>query len=84
MSGPKTVSAAEQSCLASKALLFLCNNLHVAHRAQPTVPGYEQPKLIRENRERFLAENDGYLFRSCGEVSRRHFLARWGPTAHPL
>ena len=81
MSGPKTVSAADQSCLASKTL-FLHNNLHVVHRAHPTVPWYELPKLIRENRERFLAVNDGYLFRSCGEVFRRHFPAR--KVAHPL
>ena len=83
MCGRRTVSAADKNCLASKALLFLYNNLRVVHRAQPTVPWCELPKLIRENRERFLIVNDGYLFRSCGEVFRRHFLARKELVAHP-
>ncbi|MYA90156.1 MAG: hypothetical protein F4X97_17195 [Boseongicola sp. SB0662_bin_57] len=63
---------------------FFCDNLHVVHRAQPTVPWDELPKLMRGNRERFLAENDGCLFRSRGEVRRCHFPARRDPVTHPL
>ncbi len=58
VSEPQTVSAANQSCHASKTLLFLYNNLHAVYRAKPTVPWCKPPKLCCANRERFLAAND--------------------------
>jgi len=66
------------------ALIFLNNNLHVVHHMHPDVPWYALPRLYRENRARYLACNDGYLYRSYGEVFARHFLRAKDPVAHPL
>lgn len=66
------------------ALLFLNNNLHVVHHMHPEVAWYRLPAVFRARRARFLDMNDGYLYRSYGEVFRRYFLARKDPVAHPL
>ena len=66
------------------AFLFLNNNLHVVHHMHPGVCWYDLPRLYRAHRDRFLARNDGYVYRSYGEVFRRYFLSRKDPVAHPL
>ncbi|MGR3712457.1 MAG: fatty acid desaturase [Shimia sp.] len=66
------------------AWIFLNNNLHVVHHMHPRVPWYRLPLLFRENRGRYLMRNEGYYFRSYGEVFRRYFLRRKDPVAHPL
>ena len=35
-------------------------------------------------RERYLAVNDGYVYRSYGEVFRRYFWRAKDPVPHPL
>ncbi len=64
--------------------LFLNNNLHVVHHAHPDVPWFRLPRLYRERRERFLAMNEGYRYRSYGEVFRRYLIDRKDPVPHPL
>ncbi|MCP4822416.1 MAG: fatty acid desaturase [Shimia sp.] len=64
--------------------IFLNNNLHVVHHMHPRVPWYRLPLLFRENRGRYLMRNDGYYFRSYGEVFRKYFLRRKDPVPHPL
>ena len=66
------------------ALLFLNNNLHAVHHMHPGVAWYNLPGLLRAQRDRFLAANEGYLYRSYGEVFRKHFLSRKDPVPHPL
>ena len=66
------------------ALLFLNNNLHAVHHAHPGVAWFNLPGLYRRNRARFLAMNEGYAYRSYGEVFRRYLLRRKDPVAHPL
>jgi fatty acid desaturase len=66
------------------ALLFLNNNLHVVHHMHPRVPWYRLPELFRENRQRYLKMNEGYYFRSYGEIFRRYLWERKDPVAHPL
>ena len=66
------------------ALLFLNNNLHAVHHMHPTVAWYDLPGLLRANRARYLSANDGYLYRSYGEVFRRHFFKPKDPVPHPL
>ncbi len=66
------------------ALLFLNNNLHVVHHMHPGVPWYKLPALLRAERDRFLKANEGYRYRSYGEVFRKYFLSRKDPVAHPL
>lgn len=66
------------------AFLFLNNNLHVVHHAKPGVAWYRLPALYAANREEFLRRNEGYRYRSYGEVFRRHFLTPKDPVPHPL
>ncbi len=66
------------------ALLFLNNNLHVVHHMHPGIAWYRLPALYREGRERFLDANEGYRYRSYGEVFRRYFFAAKDPVAHPF
>jgi fatty acid desaturase len=66
------------------ALMFLNNNLHVVHHMHPKVPWYRLPGLYFGNRERYLARNDGYMYRSYGEVFRRYLFRAKDPVPHPL
>ena len=66
------------------ALIFLNNNLHVVHHMHPRVPWFQLPQLYWQNKERFLAHNEGYRFGSYSEVFRRYFLRAEDPVPHPL
>ena len=66
------------------AFLFLNNNLHVVHHMHPKVPWYRLPALYAQNRDRYRAWNRGYVYRSYGEVFRRHLLRAKDPVPHPL
>lgn len=66
------------------ALLFLNNNLHAVHHMHPQVPWYDLPKTYRAQRDRFLACNEGYLYRSYWAVFKRHLWKAKDPVAHPL
>ncbi len=64
--------------------LFLNNNLHVVHHCKPQVAWYRLPALFRASRDEYLRRNEGYLYRSYGEVFRRYFLTPKDPVPHPL
>lgn len=64
--------------------LFLYNNFHVVHHMRPGVSWYRLPSLYAERRAEFLARNEGYVYRSYGEVFRRYFLRAKDPVPHPL
>ena len=66
------------------ALLFLNNNLHVVHHMHPRVPWYRLPQLYQANKARYLDRNDGYLYRSYGEIFRKFLLRAKDPVPHPL
>ena len=66
------------------ALLFLNNNLHAVHHKHPKVPWYLLPDLYRREAARFTHLNDGYVYRSYGEIFRRYFFQRKDPVPHPL
>ena len=66
------------------ALIFLNNNLHIVHHSHPGVAWYDLPKRLAKDREAFLARNDGYYFRSYGEIFRRYFWRAKDPVPHPL
>ncbi|MCZ0811781.1 MAG: fatty acid desaturase [Pseudomonadota bacterium] len=66
------------------ALIFLNNNLHVVHHMNPKVPWYRLPALYAAHRAHYLGRNEGYLYRSYGEIFRRHFLRAKDPVPHPL
>jgi len=79
--GGRTVIVEDRGLL---ALLFLNNNLHVVHHMHPAVPWYLLPSLFRQNRERYLSRNDGYYYRSYGEIFRKHLLRTKDAVPHPL
>ncbi|MCR8725443.1 fatty acid desaturase [Frigidibacter sp. ROC022] len=66
------------------ALIFLNNNLHVVHHMHPRVAWFRLPGLYFSNRDRYLARNNGYMYRSYGEVFRRYLLQPKDPVPHPL
>jgi len=66
------------------ALLFLNNNYHVVHHMHPGVAWYDLPRMFRDNRDKYLARNDGYYYRSYGEIFRKHLLRAKDPVPHPL
>ncbi len=66
------------------AFLFLNNNLHVVHHMNPGTPWYQLPALYRNNKERYLACNEAYVYRSYGQIFRQHFWSAKDPVAHPL
>lgn len=65
------------------ALLFLNNNLHVVHHLHPKVPWYQLPGLYARAPEKYLSRNEGYRYRSYGEIFRRYFFAAKDPVPHP-
>lgn len=66
------------------AFLFLNNNLHIVHHNHPQLAWYELPALSEQNRAEFLDRNDGYHYRSYGDIFRRYFLRAKDPVPHPL
>ena len=65
------------------SLLFLNNNLHVAHHARPALAWYKIPAFYRAERERLIAQNNGYLMKGYGEIFARFFLKAKEPIPYP-
>ena len=65
------------------ALLFLNNNLHLAHHSRPGLAWYKLPAYYRAERERMMAKNNGYLMRGYGEIFGRYFLKAKEPIPYP-
>lgn len=78
--GERTVIVEDRGPL---AFLFLFNNLHAVHHTRPSLAWYRIPGHYARNRETFLARNNGYSYRSYGEVFRRYFLKAKEPVPHP-
>ena len=66
------------------ALLFLNNNYHAVHHANPRLALYRLPAEFARRREEWLRRNGGYAYRSYGEVFRRYLFRRKDPVAHPI
>lgn len=64
------------------ALLFLNNNLHVAHHLQPALPWYRLPAAWRELRPRRTLP-PGLIFGGYGEVFRKHLFWPADAAEHP-
>jgi fatty acid desaturase len=64
------------------SLLFLNNNLHLAHHAKPTIPWYLLPAYFRSERELLVRKNNGYQM-TYGEIFRRYFFTAKEPIPHP-
>ena len=65
------------------SLVFLNNNLHMAHHERPGLAWYRLPAYDREHKQRLLGENCGYLVKGYGELARKYLLTPKEPVAHP-
>lgn len=66
------------------AFLFLNNNYHSVHHSNPGLAWYQLPELFAENRDHFLARNEGYFYKSYMQIFRQHFFHAKDPIPHPL
>jgi fatty acid desaturase len=64
-------------------LLFLHNNLHVAHHDRPSAPWHRLPALYARDRERLLSTNGGLVYEGYGEVLRRFLFTPHDRAIHP-
>jgi fatty acid desaturase len=65
------------------SLLYLNNNLHIAHHARPNLAWYELPHYYKVQRAQFLAKNKNYLMIGYREIFRRYFFSPKEPNAYP-
>jgi fatty acid desaturase len=67
------------------SLLFLNNNLHHTHHAEPSTPWYQLPALHRTlDSDDIAAQGAGLYRRGYVEVARRNFLRPFCQPDHPL
>ena len=66
------------------SLLFLNNNLHALHHAEPGTAWYDLPARYRLKREQLLAENGGYRYRNYLEILARYLFWPKEPPVHPF
>ena len=66
------------------AWLFLFNNLHVVHHSRPGIAWYRLPALYREQREKFVTMNKGYIYKSYAEIIAKYFFVPKEPVPHPF
>jgi fatty acid desaturase len=65
------------------SLLFLNNNLHVAHHLKPGAPWYVLPRLADELDCDTRASAGAGLYRGYGEIVRRYLLRPFDQPVHP-
>ena len=65
-------------------LLYLHNNLHLAHHERPALAWYRLPGWYRQERERLVRKNGGLVYRGYGDVARRFFLRPHDRSVHPM
>jgi len=65
-------------------LLYLYNNLHVAHHLKPTMPWYDLPRYYRANRVELLKDNAHFVYRGYGELAKRYLFVPVFTPVHPF
>jgi fatty acid desaturase len=65
------------------SLLYLNNNLHIAHHDRPALAWYELPAYYRLQRAAFLERNENYVMVGYREIFRRYFFKQKEPNAYP-
>jgi fatty acid desaturase len=78
--GARTI-VVESSPLLS--LMFLNNNLHLAHHTKPRMAWYKLPAYYKAEREQLLRDNHGYLMHGYSEIFRRYLFRPKEPVAYP-
>ena len=65
-------------------IMYLYNNLHVAHHLKPTMAWYEIPKFYRENRTELLQSNAEFVYKGYGQLARRYLFVPVFSPVHPF
>jgi fatty acid desaturase len=65
------------------SLLFLNNNLHVAHHTKPALAWYKLPAYYRAEKAALLEKNNGYTMKGYGEIFRRFAFRAKEPIPYP-
>ena len=65
------------------ALLFLNNNLHIAHHERPQIAWYKLPAFYEAERQRLLLRNGNYLKLGYGQIFRNYFFHAKEDLPHP-
>lgn len=64
-------------------ILYLYNNLHVAHHLKPAMPWYDIPRYYRENRAALLASNGQFVYKGYWQLAKSYFLVPVFSPVHP-
>ncbi len=64
-------------------LLYLFNNLHVAHHERPAVAWYRLPGFYRRERARLIAKNGGLVYAGYCDVARKFLFSAHDQAVHP-
>jgi fatty acid desaturase len=64
-------------------ILYLYNNLHVAHHLKPAMPWYDIPRFYRDNRAALLASNGQFAYRGYAQLAKSYFLVPVFSPVHP-
>ena len=64
-------------------ILYLYNNLHVAHHLRPAMPWYDIPRFYRENRVELLAANGRFVYKGYAQLAWNYFLVPVFSPVHP-
>jgi fatty acid desaturase len=65
-------------------MMYLYNNLHVAHHVKPAMPWYDIPRFYRHNRAALLKINGNFVFRGYAQLARRHLFSPIFSPVHPF
>ena len=65
-------------------LLYLNNNLHALHHAQPNLPWFELPAAYARNREKILDRNGAFLVSGYTEIARRYLFSAKDSPLYPV
>ena len=66
------------------SLMFLNNNLHAVHHAEPQLAWYNIPNRYRTAREHFLEANKGYMVDGYSRLFQKYSFTPHQPVSHPL
>lgn len=64
--------------------VFLFNNLHSLHHAEPLLPWYRYQRRYRAIRDQLLAANGGLVYSTYFDVARRYLFRMHDQPQHPL
>jgi fatty acid desaturase len=65
------------------SLLYLNNNLHIAHHEKPRIAWYQLPSYYTKERENFLEKNNYYLKRGYKQIFHEYLFKTKESVQHP-